>query len=138
MKLSRFNTQIFIKELEDLSQQISETKTQAETWIEAVDRRDKGMGWSQYHVQGLRMGLENRLNELREKLAVVYDFQGDRGMADFVPAGFNSNGKEEEESEDGVDPFDFAFFPNKKVSQLEIFFNTYYHRDRVYFRRNHG
>jgi hypothetical protein len=65
-------------------------------------------------MQAVRLGLENQLNELREKLALVYDFQGDRGMADFAPAGFNNSNEEVEDEEDGIDPFDFLLFPGKE------------------------
>ena len=118
MKLTQFNTKIFVQELDDLQGQIEQVKHQATTWLEGQERRDKGWGFDQYRMQGIRMGLENQLNDLREKLALVYDFQGDRGMADFAPAGFNTNGnvqeESEEEEEDGVDPIDFSFFPRKE------------------------
>ena len=73
--------------IDDLSNQISQVETQATTWLEMQERREKGWGSDQYRTQAVRVALEDQLNELREKLAIVYDFQGDRGMADFVPAG---------------------------------------------------
>lgn len=122
MKLSQYNTKIFVSELSDLADKIDQVQHQATTWIEGQERREKGQGFNQYQMQSIRLGLENQLNELREKLALVYDFQGDRGMADFAPAGFNNNGntgtaeeESEEEEEDGVDPIDFSFFPRKEI-----------------------
>jgi hypothetical protein len=116
VKLSQYNTKIFVSELSDLSHMLDRVMHQATTWIDGQEARGRG-GVSQYQMQQIRMGLENQLNELREKLALVYDFQGDRGMADFAPAGFN-NGNEgednEEDEEEGVDPFDFSFFPGKE------------------------
>lgn len=129
MKLTQFNTRIFVQELKDLNNLIEETTDQANAWLEGQERRDKGWGFSQYEMQGIRLALEDKLNDLREKLAVVYDFQGDRGMADFVPAGFNSE-VEEDEDEDEVDPFDFSFFPEKGKENimpynLQTFFQNY-------------
>jgi hypothetical protein len=80
---------------------IGRVSHQAETWLDGQEKRDKGYGVDQYRMQSIRISLEDRLNELREKLALVYDFQGDRGMADFAPAGFNNGNEEVEEEEEG-------------------------------------
>src|SRR6516164_5768567 len=101
MKLTQFNTRIFVQELSDLSDMIGRVSHQAETWLDGQEKRDKGYGVDQYRMQSIRISLEDRLNELREKLALVYDFQGDRGMADFAPAGFNNGNEEVEEEEEG-------------------------------------
>lgn len=129
MKLTQFNTRIFVQELEDLGALINRVQNQANVWLDGQERREKGGYFNQYDVQAVRYGLESQLNELREKLALVYDFQGDRGMADFVPAGFNI---EEEVIDqeiidfDGVDPMDFSFFPKKKENLMKTFFDNYY------------
>jgi hypothetical protein len=85
-------------------------------------------------MQAIRVALEDQLNELREKLALVYDFQGDRGMADFVPAGFNNGDKPEEaeeEEEVEIDPIDFSFFPkekkeNKAMELMAVFLKNFH------------
>jgi len=119
MKLTQFNVKIFVSELEDLESMSSRIRTQAETWLDGQERRDKGYGFDQYGMQAIRMGLEDQLNAFREKLALVYDFQGDRGMADFAPAGFNSNGKEEEEEEED-DRWVDLIFPKEEERAMSM------------------
>jgi len=126
MKLTQFNTKILVQELDDLGNLIDKVTHQANTWLNGQERRERIGYVNAYDMQAVRYALENQLNELREKLALVYDFQGDRGMADFVPAGFgNGNGEEEEDESDGVDPLDFSFFPKKRENLMQIFFNNY-------------
>lgn len=118
MKLTQFNTKIFVQELTDLSELISQVNHQASTWLNGQEAREKGQGIDQYRMQGIRMGLENQLNELREKLALVYDFQGDRGMADFAPAGFNNGDEEEVVEEEEADHWIDLIFPDGKEKKV--------------------
>jgi hypothetical protein len=132
MKLTQYNTKIFISELDDLSNLITKITNQANTWLEGQERRDKGWGVDQYHMQAVRIALEDQLNEIREKMALVYDFQGDRGMADFVPAGFGNEPEEvEEEETETIDPIDFSFFPKKKENLMRAFFDNFYQAKAV-------
>jgi len=121
MKLTQFNTRIFVSELDDLSDIIIRVQNQANTWLEGQERRDKGFGFDQYGMQAVRIALEDMLNEFRDKVALVYDFQGDRGMADFAPAGFNGDSTEEEEAEEEDRWVDLIFpIKEEKAMSTEI------------------
>lgn len=88
MKLTQYNTKIFDSELATLVEHIDETRAAITAWLKVQEEREKYGTVDQNFAQGHRQYLESRLNELRDKMAVVYDFQGYRGMCDFVPSGF--------------------------------------------------
>jgi len=96
MKLTQFNTKIFVQELETLVQDIEKVTTAANKWIDDQENRSLRSQWT---IQIDRERLENSLNELRYRLATVYDFQGDRGMVDFLVGSMNGHPQEEEEEE---------------------------------------
>jgi hypothetical protein len=78
MKISRFNLKILEGELTALQEQIELMHRAIKNWSEPT--------WTDAdYVASQRFKLEKRLTEFREKMALIYDFMGDRGLADFVP-----------------------------------------------------
>src|SRR4051812_38114175 len=102
MKLTQFNTRIFVQELETLVGDIEKLNIAANKWLEDQENRTKV---SPYTIQMHRENLEEQLNQFRYRLATVYDFQGDRGMVDFLVGSLNgSQPVEEDETEyDAID-----------------------------------
>jgi len=96
MKLTQFNTKIFIQELETLKEDIDKVIGSGNKWVDDQENRSLRSQWT---IQIDRERLENHLNELRYRLATVYDFQGDRGMVDFLVGSLNGHPQEEEEEE---------------------------------------
>jgi hypothetical protein len=85
MKITQFNLKIFVDELRSLGEMIPDVETTAEQWLKYQERRDK-WGWQdQEGTAAARGSLEARLTEIRDKMATVYDFMGDRGLTNFEP-----------------------------------------------------
>lgn len=97
MKLTQFNTRIFVQELETLVDDIEKLNIAANKWLEDQEDRTKV---NPYTIQMDRENLEEKLNEFRYRLATVYDFQGDRGMVDFLVGNMNGSQPSEEEEEE--------------------------------------
>jgi hypothetical protein len=101
MKLTQFNTKIFVQELETLIDDIEKVNNAAKTWLDDQENRSLRSQWT---IQMHRETLENNLNDLRYRLATVYDFQGDRGMVDFLVGSLNGHPEEVDEEDDTVIP----------------------------------
>jgi hypothetical protein len=85
MKITRFNLKIFVEELERLHDEIPDVQSASESWLKYQEQREK-YGWQdQYGTQASRMALEDRLTQIRQRLALVYDFMSDRGLVNFEP-----------------------------------------------------
>jgi hypothetical protein len=96
VKITRFNLQIFVEELERLHDEIPDVQSAAESWLKHQEEREK-YGWQdQYATAASRMALEDRLTEIRQRLALVYDFMSDRGLVNFEPTQMEAseNGRE--------------------------------------------
>lgn len=88
MKLTSFNLRIFVDECERLKEDIDALHKVADGWLWYQDDR-KSFGNTDQNAAGYaRQALEEQLMKIRERLAVVYDFQGDRGLHNFVPDEF--------------------------------------------------
>lgn len=90
MKLVSFNLKIFLEELERVQEQIEKTKKASENWLWYQKDRQEWGNTNQYAASSARLKLETELMVLRERLAVAYDFQGDRGLVNFEPTGLSS------------------------------------------------
>jgi len=78
MKISRFNLKILEGELDALEEMLTPLRKAAKSWSEPM--------WTDAdYVATQRFKLEKNLTEFREKMAIIYDFMGDRGLADFIP-----------------------------------------------------
>jgi hypothetical protein len=85
MKITQFNLQIFVEELKSLEEMIPDITGSAENWLKYQKQRDQ-YGWrDEYGTSAARAALEDRLTDIRQKLATVYDFMGDRGLTNFEP-----------------------------------------------------
>lgn len=88
MKLVVFNTKILMDELDRLTENITKTKKEGERWLYYQrDRADWG-NTDQAGTAHARMAFEQELMDLRERMATVYDFMGDRGFVNFEPPEF--------------------------------------------------
>lgn len=79
MKVTRPSLNIFLSELSKLPKAIENVETAAEEWTKQQEDRENGYH-DQWWTKMKRDKLEQRLIELREVLAKVYDEQGDRGL----------------------------------------------------------
>jgi hypothetical protein len=85
VKITQFNLKIFVEELERLHDEIPDVNASAQSWLKLQEQRDK-YGWQdQYGIAASRMALEDRLTQIRQRLALVYDFMSDRGLVNFEP-----------------------------------------------------
>lgn len=91
MKLSRFNLGIFITEAESLCDLVPSLKEASEEWIKLQNRRDAGWTVDQDQINYIRSKVERLLMQFREKMATVYDFQGDRGLVNFEATGLKEH-----------------------------------------------
>lgn len=87
MKLVSFNLKILMDETDRLCEQIEDTKKAANHWLRYQNERELYGSADQQGNAYARLALEQELMKLRERLAIVYDFQGDRGLANFEPTG---------------------------------------------------
>lgn len=126
MKLTQYNVNIFNDELKALVNLIEEVHRAGEKWVGLQEAREKG-SVNQYATQTRRLELETLLNKLRTKLATVYDFQGDRGMVDFIIVETNGHYtepepepeevvvEEENEIELAIEEAFYTYMKNSKV-----------------------
>jgi hypothetical protein len=78
MKVSRFNLKILEGELDQLQEQLEPLRKAIKSWSEPM--------WQDVdYVARQRYKLEKELTSFRERMALIYDFMGDRGLADFIP-----------------------------------------------------
>lgn len=84
MKISRFNLKILESELLTLEHSFPDLRKAIADWSSSQDRRDNG-SVDQEWVAIQRSRLERELTAFRERLAVIYDFMGDRGLTEFIP-----------------------------------------------------
>lgn len=88
MKISQFNLKILLEEVDTLCDMRAELKEAGKSWLRFQEERDKWGSVDQYWTAISRSKLERKLVEFREKLAMVYDFMGDRGLVEFTPTHF--------------------------------------------------
>ena len=88
MKISQFNLNILLDEVDALCQMQKPLKEAAQEWLKHQKSREVYGSSDQYWTALARTKLERELIEFREKLAMVYDFMGDRGLVEFQPTGW--------------------------------------------------
>ena len=85
MKVNRFNLRILEDELKILERVFPDLRRAIKDWSELQNDRETWGSVDQEWVAEKRNELEKQLTKFREQLATIYDFMGDRGLAEFVP-----------------------------------------------------
>src|SRR5215831_15941041 len=85
MKVSRFNLRILLDELTALENLVPDLRESIDKWSTLQDDRERYGSIDQEWVAIQRSGMEKHLTQFREKMGTIYDFMGDRGLAEFIP-----------------------------------------------------
>ena len=88
--MTSFNLKIFLEELDRLEEAVKEVEEAAKPWLWHQNDRQTWGNTDQYAASAARLALEEKLMVLRERMAIAYDFQGDRGLVNFEPTGLAS------------------------------------------------
>lgn len=107
MKISRFNLKILESELDSLERDFEPLRKAIKSWANPIY---KDQEW----IATQRNRLENELTAFRDRMAVIYDFMGDRGLANFEPTSLR-NARELEREPFPEDPGDDEeFIPEQR------------------------
>lgn len=87
MKLQSTTVKILLTELDAVEKAIEELRRSAELWVAIQNDRQIGYNPHPDDAYYARRELEDNLLKLRQHLATVYDFMGDKGMV------YRENGK---------------------------------------------
>jgi hypothetical protein len=87
MKLQSTTVKILLSELDAVEKAINELRKSAREWTNIQEDRQVGYNPHPDDAYYARRNLETHLLDLRQHLATVYDFMGDKGMV------YRENGK---------------------------------------------
>jgi hypothetical protein len=83
MKIRQATLKIFLDKVEKLETNIiPELKEKSEEWLRIQYEREDGLNPEQYWAQIARGQLETALDNFRESISELYDFQNERGLVD--------------------------------------------------------
>ena len=87
MKVTQLALKIFLDEVKSLEAPTERVTKASERWLKLQKEREAWGSSDPYWIALARNELEGALIEYRERLAVIYDVMGDKGLVNFIPTG---------------------------------------------------
>lgn len=85
MKITQFNLKIFRDMVVRFEQDVPDLLDACDKWLEVQKVAGTYQAFTTDAAQRRRYDLEQKLTEIRQDMAAIYDFMGDRGFVNFTP-----------------------------------------------------